>query len=67
MNLRWRKTGRISDDKKTFTFTIDPTARWSDDRPITSADVKWTYDAVMDPKHLTGSHKIGLERFESPE
>ena len=58
---------RISDDKKTFTFTIDPNARWSDDRPITSADVKWTYDAVMNPKHLTGSHKISLERFESPE
>lgn len=57
----------ISDDKKTFTFYLDATARWSDGRPITAHDVKWTYDAIMDPDHLTGPHKIDLERFEPPE
>jgi microcin C transport system substrate-binding protein len=56
----------ISDDKKTFTFSIDKKARWSDGRPITAEDVKWTFDAVMDPKNLTGSHKVSLERFDSP-
>jgi len=56
----------ISDDKKTFTFYIDPNARWSDQKPITAFDVKWTYDAVVDPKNLTGSHKIDMERFHSP-
>src|SRR5262245_38577041 len=35
----------ISDDKKTFTFRIDPTAHWSDGEPITAYDVRWTYDA----------------------
>jgi microcin C transport system substrate-binding protein len=57
----------ISNDKKTFTFQLDPAAMWSDGRPITAHDVKWTYEAIMDPGHLTGPHKIDLERFEPPE
>lgn len=56
----------ISDDKKTFTFTLDPRARWSDGRPVTAGDVVWTYQAVMDPKNLTGPHKVALERFDPP-
>jgi microcin C transport system substrate-binding protein len=56
----------ISDDKKTFTFVIDKKAKWSDGNPITAHDVKWTYEAIMDPKNLTGSHKVSLERFEPP-
>ncbi|OGV45364.1 MAG: hypothetical protein A2X46_00550 [Lentisphaerae bacterium GWF2_57_35] len=57
----------ISDDKKTFTFWIDPEARWSDGKPVTPEDVKWTYETVLDPKNLTGPHKIALERFQPPE
>lgn len=60
---RWE----ISEDKKTFTFHIDKKARWSDGEPITAEDVKWTYDAIMDPKHLTGPHKINMERFDPPK
>ena len=56
----------ISDDKQTFTFELDPRARWSDGTPITAWDVKWTFDAIMDPKNLTGSHKVSLERFQTP-
>jgi len=57
----------ISKDKKTFTFTIDQRARWSDGQPITAADVRWTFDAIMDPKNLTGVHKVGMESFSPPE
>jgi len=57
----------ISDDKKTFTFHLNPDARWSDGEPITAEDVQWTYDVIMDPKHLTGPHKISMERFDRPE
>ena len=32
----------ISDDKKAFVFSIRKNARWSDGRPITAHDVKWT-------------------------
>ncbi len=56
----------ISDDKKTFTFWIDKRARWSDGKSITAADVKWTFDAIMDPKNLTGVHKVSLEVFQPP-
>ena len=57
----------ISDDKKTFTFHLDPDARWSDGTPVTAGDVQWTYDMIMDPKHMTGPHKISMERFHRPE
>ncbi|MBF0452920.1 MAG: ABC transporter substrate-binding protein [Candidatus Magnetomorum sp.] len=56
----------ISDDKKIFTFMMDPKARWSDGHPITAHDVKWTYDAILNPKNMTGVHKVSLERFLSP-
>ncbi|UCE50977.1 MAG: ABC transporter substrate-binding protein [Desulfobacterales bacterium] len=57
----------ISEDKKTFTFYIDKTARWSDGKPITAQDVRWTYDMIMDPNNLTGAHKVEMERFLPPE
>lgn len=57
----------LGDDRRTYTFRMNPQAKWSDGRPVTAEDVRWTYEAVMDPKHLTGPHKIGLERFDPPE
>lgn len=56
----------VSDDKKTFTFTLDPDAKWSDGKPVTADDVVWTFNAVMDPEHLTGGFKVGLDRFDPP-
>jgi len=56
----------ISDDRKSFTFTLDSRAKWSDGQPVTAHDVRWTYDAIMNPAHLTGPHKIDMERFEPP-
>jgi len=61
------KKWSISDDKLTFTFYLDETARWSDGKPITAHDVRWTYDAIVNPKHLTGPHKLSMERFHPPE
>ncbi len=60
---RWQ----ISKDKKTFTFYLDKTARWSDGSPITAEDVRWTYDTIMNPKNLTGVHKVSLETFHPPK
>lgn len=57
----------LSDDRKTFTFRLSPRARWSDGNPITAADVKWTFDALMNPANMTGPHKVALEVFASPE
>ena len=57
----------LADDRRTFTFHLNPRAKWSDGRPVTAEDVRWTFAAVLDPKNLTGPHKIALERFEPPE
>ncbi|MGQ9888376.1 MAG: ABC transporter substrate-binding protein, partial [Aggregatilineales bacterium] len=37
----------ISDDGLEYTFTIRDDAQWSDGTPITSADVKFTYEAIL--------------------
>lgn len=57
----------ISADKLTYTFDIDPAATWSDGRPVTALDVKWTFDQVMDPRHNTGASKVALGVFGSPD
>lgn len=57
----------VSADRTTFEFRLDERARWSDGAPISARDVAWTYDAIMDPKNLTGPHKISFERFHAPE
>ena len=57
----------LSDDKLTYTFEIDPAAAWSDGKPVTAEDVKWTFDQVMDPKNATGAAKVALGVFASPE
>lgn len=56
----------ISEDRQTFTFWLDPNARWSDGQPITAEDVIWTYDTLLDPKNLTGPVRYSLERLERP-
>lgn len=56
---RWE----ISDDKLVFTFHLDPLAQWSDGRPLTAGDVKWTFDRIMDPASQTGPHKVALQTF----
>lgn len=40
----------ISKDKKVFTFTLRENLKWSDGKPLTSKDVKFTFDAIKNPK-----------------
>ena len=46
---RWE----ISADKKTFTFRLNPKARWQDGRPVTAQDVKFSYDILFHAKLKT--------------
>lgn len=57
----------LGDDKRTFTFELDPAARWSDGQPVVAADVRWTFDAIMNPTNETGPNKMALEVFAPPE
>lgn len=56
----------ISDDGRKFEFELDERAKWSDGRPITAEDVKWTFDSVVSPTNDTGVWKTVLGAFESP-
>ncbi|MFN9959107.1 MAG: ABC transporter substrate-binding protein, partial [bacterium] len=39
---------KVSADKKTFTFRIDPNARWSDGKPVVAADVVASWKLMVD-------------------
>jgi microcin C transport system substrate-binding protein len=58
---------KISDDKKVFTIKIDPRAKWADGKPITTEDIKFTYDVIMDPNNLTSVQRLFIGRFNPPE
>ena len=42
-----QRNGDISRDGLTITYHLVHNARWSDGNPVTSDDVKFTYDAIM--------------------
>jgi microcin C transport system substrate-binding protein len=56
----------ISPDKKTFTFRIDPRAKWADGVKVTAGDVKFTIDTIMNKSNLTSVQRISFSRFEEP-
>ena len=56
-----------SKDGLTFTFKIHPKATWSDGKPITSKDVIFFYETMMDPKNLTSIFRVDLRKIEKPE
>ncbi len=56
----------VSDDGKEFTFVLDARAKWSDGRPITAEDVKWTFEQLMNPRNDTGVFRAILGGFETP-
>ncbi|MTD16282.1 hypothetical protein GIS00_20285 [Nakamurella sp. YIM 132087] len=37
----------VSPDAKEYTFTLDPKAMWHDGKPVTSEDVKVTYEGII--------------------
>ncbi len=41
---------QISDDQKTITFKLKPNLKWADGKPLTSADVLFTWQLVTDEK-----------------
>jgi len=45
----------ISMDGKTYTFTLKPNVKWHDGSPFTADDVKFSYEAYMNPD--TGSQR----------
>lgn len=60
------ENGGISEDGLTITYTLKEGLTWSDGDPLTSADVKFTWEAIMDPGNAVNS-QTGYELIESVE
>lgn len=39
---------QVADDKKTITFKLKPDLQWADDKPLTSADILFTWQLITD-------------------
>ena len=57
----------ISPDKATYTFHLNPAAKWSDGTPVTAGDVQFYYDVIMNPKNLTSLFRVDLSRLSRPQ
>ena len=60
----------VSSDGLIYDFRLDPTARWEDGSPVTSADVAYTIERVRDPKVPAVNWRWGFEdvvKVETPD
>jgi ABC-type transport system substrate-binding protein len=63
------KEWKISKDELSFEFTLRDGVKWHDGKPLTIEDVKFSFDAIMDPsnKYKTASKKAYFENIKSAE
>lgn len=62
---RWE----ISPDGRTYTFTLRSGIRWSDGQPVTSADFKFTYDALASAlvQSPYRDRTVGIATIDAPD
>ncbi len=58
------ENGGVSKDGLTITYKLKKGVKWSDGKLFTSADVKFTWEALINPKNLVKS-RSGYELIES--
>jgi peptide/nickel transport system substrate-binding protein len=61
---------KAEDGGKKWVFTMQDGLKWSDGKPITSADVKWTYDQIRtnpDMAESNGNLVSNLKSVEAPD
>ena len=61
------KSWDISDDKKTITFTLQEGLKWSDGQPITSEDVKYSWEVLGGNGLLFTSYTENVTSIETPD
>lgn len=56
-------------DDKTIIFHLNPAARFQNGQPVKAADVKWTYDSLMDPNFVTSKRSgySAVDHIEAPD
>ena len=61
------RSWKVSDGGKTVTFKLDPDAKWSDGKPITSADVKYSLEVLGGNGALFTSYTNNVTSIETPD
>ena len=54
-------------DGKVWTYKIRPDMKWSDDEPLTSKDVAWTYNQMMEKDEMSVANGSLVENFDKVE
>ncbi len=57
---------KISDDKREYTFRINPDARWADGKPVVAEDVIASWKLLVDPGILSPYTNILFGKYEEP-
>ncbi|MCE1166112.1 MAG: extracellular solute-binding protein [Bacteroidetes bacterium] len=57
---------KIADDKLSFSFRINPDARWADGKPVTSEDVIETWKLITNPEILDPYSSMMMGTYEQP-
>jgi peptide/nickel transport system substrate-binding protein len=58
---------KVSEDKLTTTFKLDPEAKWSDGKPITSTDVKWSLEVLGSEGLLFTNYTSNVTSIKTPD
>lgn len=63
------KEWKIAKDGMSFEFTLRDGVKWHDGKPLTAEDVKFSFDAIVDPtnKYKTADKKSYYENIKSVE
>lgn len=56
-----------SDDNMTLTFHLREGVKWHDGEPLTSKDVKWTYDTIIAEKWSKSDTFANVDTIEAPD
>jgi len=57
----------VSKDGLVFTFTLNKNAKWSDGKPLTAEDVKFSFDVIHDPTYNAATLWSYYENLKSVE
>jgi len=55
----------VSDDKLSYSYIIDSRARWSDDSPVTAADVIFTFKSIMNQTAQASASRSNFMELDS--
>jgi peptide/nickel transport system substrate-binding protein len=58
------QNGLLSPDGMTITYRLRQGVKWADGQPFTADDVKFTYDAILNPKNTIGA-KSAYEKIDT--